>query len=592
MRPPILLLADPDSPNRFAGYLEEMLRMEGIAWLEVTRDLESDQALPPLVMVTAMYLPDDVAERLAAYVRGGGALLSARPAANLTRALGLPPARLLPEEWSSRYVLLDPGSEMVAGLPWAEGGVQFMGRPTALLPDAGEDAYTAPGVVAWIAPFPGQRSRFPAVTAHQIGAGRVVLFAFDPAESAVRQQQGRPEQSSTGALPDFDGDTTYRPSDLFLGQLDPALKDVPQADVQRTLLLRAVEWLTESQPLPRLWRFPANAPAAAFFDGDSDAMDLEDFHNALSICDRYDAPFATYLKPEAVELVDASAEAAARARGHRFGPHPWAGPQPTVEELRGALEANCAVFAARYGYRPRIHRGHWLVWPGWVDHARSLQGVGIEMDANYTAGWGFKGGYVNGTGLPARFVDEDGKSLDVYEQSTISTDDGWLLPKGGLPAHTLAQAISRSYDMIDAAVERYHTVYHPYFHPRPLKGGGAIPYPTRPWLDSILAHCRLRGIPYLDAERWLDWNIARRGVTLTTLHQTESGVECSLHAAKAIDELTVLLPLPLNSTAVAVAGSGGGGNHIVRRHGRLYASTVVSLRAGEELVVSLATVST
>ena len=28
-----------------------------------------------------------------------------------------------------------------------------------------------------------------------------------------------------------------------------------------------------------------------------------------------------------------------------------------------------------------------------------LQAAGIELDANFTAGWGFKGGYVNGTGL-------------------------------------------------------------------------------------------------------------------------------------------------------------------------------------------------
>ena len=84
----------------------------------------------------------------------------------------------------------------------------------------------------------------------------------------------------------------------------------------------------------------------------------------------------------------------------------------------------------KFGFRPRIIRNHWLIWPGWVDHVRSLAAAGITLDANFTAGYAFKGGYVNGTGLPAWFVDER-PALDVFEQSTISTDDGGCCPKAG-----------------------------------------------------------------------------------------------------------------------------------------------------------------
>jgi hypothetical protein len=601
MQSSILVLTQPDSPNRFAGYIAEQLRVEGLNWFQVVDEaafldatsssagLESaGQGEPsPLIIATAAEFSDRTVERLVAHVRSGGSLLACRPANNMLTALGFPPSRPLPPEWSNRYVLLDPDSPIVRNLPWVESGVQFLGQPVALLQgrEGDADTYVAPGPCAWIAPFPGQRTRFPALTAHLVGAGRSAFFAFDPAESAVRQQQGRPAQASTDTIVDFDGDGTFRPNDLFLGQLDPALRDVPQSDLQRTLLLRAIEWLTELAPLPRLWRFPAGAPAAAFFDGDSDAMDMQDFHNALYTCDRYDAPFATYLKPEHVELVSPEEEASARARGHRFGPHPWAGPQPSVDEMRDALEANCAAFGVRYGYRPRIHRGHWLVWPGWIEHARSLQEAGITLDANFTAGWGFKGGYVNGTGLPARFIDGDGRLLDVYEQSTISTDDGWLTPKGGLPAISLPDAISRSCGMIDAAVERYHTVYHPYFHPKPLKGGGAIPYPTRPWLDSVLAHAQRRGVPYLDAERWVDWNAARRVVQLAKVQSTSGDVRFTLHAQDAVEDITVLLPVPgAGSVAVSIDGApveGDNSASVVTRHGRAYATATLSLRAGE-----------
>jgi hypothetical protein len=248
---------------------------------------------------------------------------------------------------------------MVAGLPWAEGGVQYAGEARAYLPDDG--ALSGVMAAAWLAPFPGQRTRYPAVLGGRLGQGRVVVFAYDPADSAVRQQQGVAEHASTGAAADFDGDECFKPNDLFLGQLDPARRDVPQADLQRTLLLCALEWLTADRPLPRLWRFPENAAAAALVDGDSDSMSLDDLRLALHTCDRYQAPFATYLKPEHISLLEPGDERGFRARGHRFGVHPWAGPQPKPAESRAALEADCAAFAVRYGYRPRVHRGHWLI---------------------------------------------------------------------------------------------------------------------------------------------------------------------------------------------------------------------------------------
>jgi hypothetical protein len=589
MRPPILVLTG--ASNRFGGYLAELLRIEGLNWFDVqdVASLRPGAALPPLVLATASEMDDRTAAFLAAYVQRGGRLLAARPAPSLMQALGLPPAQPLPPAWSSGYVMLNPASPVVARLPWIENGVQYLGSAVALPSDRAEPL-ASPEALGWLAPYPGQPARYPAAIARAVGAGRVVLYAFDPAESAIHQQQGRPEQASTGAFPDFDGDGTFRPNDLFLGQLDPALRDVPQADLQRTLLLRAIEWLSQDRPLPRLWRFPDNAPAAALVDGDSDNMARDDLHLALETCDRYQAPFATLLKPEHIELVEPVEERQARQRGHRFGIHPWAGPQPGVDALRAVVEQDSAQFAARYNYRPRITRSHWVVWTGWVDHAHTLQGAGIQLDTNFTAGWGFKGGYVNGTGLPVRFAGEEGQVLDVFEQSTISGDDSWLLPKGGRPALTLADAIARSCEQIDAAVERYHTVVHPYFHPVLLKGGRAIPYPTLPWLETFLAHARHRHIPFLDAEQWLDWNQARRTVELVDLNYPDSGREmhCSLQASETLERMTLLVPLPADTADAALSLDGQplnadtlGHALITTRHGRPYAALTCSLRAGD-----------
>ena len=579
---PITVLTDSRQERPFAGYLAELLRIEGLNWVQewdlAQRPLTVDCRLSSLVAVSGLDLSAHDADILAAHARRGGNLLAARPGIHLAHALGVDGPYELWEQAFSAYVLLDDDAHPFRNLPWFEGGVQAFGRPAGyVVPDG-----TGLEAAAWLAPFPGQRTRFPAVLAGAHGRGRVALLAFDVAEGAVRQHQGNPKQAGTEALPDFDGDGAFRATELFLGQLDPARRDAPQADLQRTLLVRLVEWLTESAPLPRVWRFPHNAPAAALFDGDSDSMALDDLRLCLETCDRYGAPFTTFLKPEHVEMLDAAEEQAMRQRGHSFGPHPWAGPQPSAAELRDALAANCAQIAAKYGYRPRIHRGHWVIWPGWVEHARSLAAAGIRLDTNFTAGRSFKGGYPNGSGLPLRFVDEAGAVLDVAEQSTISTDDGWLTGKNDAAALTLAEAITRSCRQIDEALERYHTVVHPYFHPVSLKGGRALPYPTLPWLEAMLSHCKHRGLPFLRAGVWVDWNDARREISLDDYEASGDGVSFGARMGQGLYGATLLLPLPPGATAtVTVEGEPVEGESTVQRHGRTYAAAIVHGRAGD-----------
>ncbi len=185
---------------------------------------------------------------------------------------------------------------------------------------------------------------------------------------------------------------------------------------------------------------------------------------------------------------------------------------------------------------------------------------------------------------------------ELYEQSTLSTDDGWLSSKTGLPALPLAGAIARSCAQIDEAAERYHTVYHPYFHPVLLRGGRALPYPTLPWLEAVLAHCRHRGLLFLDAEQWLDWNAARRSVCLAALeHATDGqGLCCTLLAAEPVESLTVLVPVPLAAAQVTVIldGSpvdvgGAGEASTVLRHGRRYAVVTLSFRREERRCIQV-----
>src|SRR5688572_8738916 len=129
MQPPIVILTRPDSADRYASYLAEMLRVEGLNWFEERSELP-EQA--PQLVIAAAELEAASIEHLAAYVGSGGSLLACRPSAALLQALGLPPAPLLPEDWANRYVILEPTSEVVRNLPWVPSGIQFFGRPIAL----------------------------------------------------------------------------------------------------------------------------------------------------------------------------------------------------------------------------------------------------------------------------------------------------------------------------------------------------------------------------------------------------------------------------------------------------------------------------
>ena len=84
MQQPILVLWDSQTPNRLAGYLREVLEVEGYNWFAV-QDLASNPLTASqlehqtLVIVTHIELSDEVESVLVAYVRAGGQLVALRP---------------------------------------------------------------------------------------------------------------------------------------------------------------------------------------------------------------------------------------------------------------------------------------------------------------------------------------------------------------------------------------------------------------------------------------------------------------------------------------------------------------------------------
>ncbi len=547
---PILVVLDSGSPHRFSGYITEILDIEGYNWREVhdlaSGALTADALAGRQVVILAHVEPSaDAQETLLEYTRGGGGLIALRPPREMAARLGLgssPAERTMVD----RYVSFSEICALNIGID--HGPLQFHGR--------GEQ-YTWSGepnaVVAYFAATADYVTPNPAIVIGSLGQGRWAVFAYDLAESAVLFHQGRREQASDGPRADADGARQFIPNDLFVGFLDPDLRHLPQADLHQDALVRVMEWMASlTQPMPRVWHFPNGAPAAAFLNGDSDNMNARDFWNIIATADRYGVPFTTYLKPEHHEIVEPETERELVERGHDFGEHPFVSLMPTMEEMREGLREEMGEFRARYGHDPVTNRGHSVVWVGWTEQAKYLRENGVRLDTSFAGGRYHRAAYVNGSGLPVKFMDEDGALLDIYEQNTMSADDGMTTDKVFEPAQSIEQCIELSKWQADQAIDRFHTVYHPYFHPHAAQPG---PRSIQRWIEAAMEHCQERGFLFVNGTGWVAFNDGRRSLRLVGYGFDEAAMrlEMTIEAGAAVSGAAIALPFVYAGAAISGA---------------------------------------
>ena len=447
----ILVVWDSNTENRFSGYITEILDIEGYNWHEVLdltkRELTAEVLSAYQVVILTHVDPSrEVQDLLLSYVRDGGSLIALRPPREMAGELGLSSAAgtapagigLGQRTIVDRYISFSPICAINSGID--HGPLQFHGRGEQYIWNGEPNA-----VIAYFASVPDYVTEHPAIVMGALGEGNWAVFAYDLAESTVLFHQGRQEQSSIGLRPDSDGTLQFKPNDMFVGFLDPELGHLPQADLHQDALVRIMEWMASvTSPLPRVWYFPGGAPAVAFFNGDSDGMSARDFWNVIGTADRHGVPFTTYLKPEHHEIVEPELERSLSERGHDFGEHPWIGPSPSLEEMREGLREEMGAFRDRYGHDPITNRGHSVIWVGWTEQAKYLRENGVRLDTSFAGGRYHRGAYVNGSGLPVKFMDEDGTLLDIYEQNTMFCDDNWTTDKTFAPALTIDEGIEYS----------------------------------------------------------------------------------------------------------------------------------------------------
>lgn len=582
-RSPLLVLLDTGSANRWSSYIQEILDIDGFFARDVVDLATGNLADVPLhryetMVVANLDLSDDEQDLLRRYVSDGGNLIALRPPKSMADLFGLQPNESIANtRVKDRYIVLVECHHLANELLCRS--IQFRGDMD--LYRAGDAA-----VLARVAGDLDDPTGFAAISTRCVGRGKVAAFAYDLATTVVRLHQGDAANASTGTNPDPDSDDRWAPNDLFVGRLDPRLKLIPQADVHQDLLVRVITWMSEQgRPVPRAWYFPDASPSIAYLNGDSDGMDREDYDAVRSRVEDAGGRFTLYLLENHRHLFTPDDIERLRESGHAFGNHVDLPMMTSVDDARRLVARSTLSFTSAFGFRPLTTRGHCLVWPGWTDMAEILAVNGVRMDQDFIPRRFLQHGYLNGSGLPVKFMRQDGELLDIYEQNTQITDDGSVeqdkfLIRTGNPENVLQTALS----MLDDCIDRFHGVFQAAFHPH-LTMQRAL------WLlEGVLAHIRERGIPMVSGDEWVQFNDARRTVRIDDV-RFECGSGAFQFRAKSrlpIRGLTLMLPADIESRRVSSIDVDGDPSpySIQRLKGSSYVLVVVNIEEGGEVLVN------
>lgn len=496
---------DPLSPNPFGAYLPEILRAEG--WMAYEVQTLAEVSLPilqryPVVLLAEIPLTPEQATVFRSYVENGGELIAMRPSTNLRTAFGLSIAGTL----SEAYIRLDSSHPAGSGL--TSESMQFHGTGDLYLPGGNEI----------IARFYSDRTTdtgYVAVGRRAVGNGRFTFWGYDLARSIALTRQGNPAWVGQ----DREADGILRTTDLFSGWIDLERVAIPQADEQMRLLSRLIrDGLGRAVPMPQLWYFPNGALSMLILTADAHGNSQGQYDREIQSIESFGNRTTLFLTLNFESCPSAPTPNAVNrwwAAGHTVGVHPYVGYDAETGanygDYRTATSATLERFLRCYGPPvSRAIRTHQIrAGPGWVGGARVHADLGFLLDLDYY----MRGdvlrrpdgtqahGYLTGSGLPMRFIDENGVILSAFQQLTNIVDEQYMA-QPFYPNWQRDFAEIRA--MLDAAIGGYYTAFVANFHVDYYSWGEIYP-----WAEAIMAAAQGRGIPTWNADQWLDYVLNR-----------------------------------------------------------------------------------
>ena len=565
---PILVVVNQDSPNPFGLYLTEILRAEGLNCFHTTplSDLQAGSLERyDIAILAETPLTTGQAEMFTEFVARGGRLVGMRPDPRLGPVFGW---ERIEGSISSGYLKTESDHPASEGI--ASSTLQIHG-------DADLYQVAEATVVARLYTDRATASEYPAVTVNTSGSGLAVAFAFDLAKNIAYIRQGNPELANQ----DVDGLAGVRTVDMFKGWIDLERIEIPQADEQQRLFANLLSLLSK-RPLPRLWYFPEDKKSLLIVTGDSHSNPEIFMEQALEIVEKYGGHMTIYYSPQIVSDVGRAARVARfwltdhipaltdaleegfgsptpfimeklRARGHEIALHPYA--DTGLDEWLLYWKE----FTGRgYGPVSPTVRTHRVLWTGWMETARLQASYGIRMNFDfYHVGPSLQkpdgewaNGHLTGSGRPMRFIDEQGRLINLYQQHTHFADEhlipmdvpGW----GGWPGLSAPEAVEVVKNLLDRSVKKGDfAALGGQFHIDPFQLGGDPAEKASVFLDGVLAYAAELGVPIWSAREWLDFTELRHETDFADVSWDPAASTLTfrlLPSNQADATLTILLP--------------------------------------------------
>jgi hypothetical protein len=319
---------------------------------------------------------------------------------------------------------------------------------------------------------------------------------------------------------------------------------VPQADVHTALLARAVDTLA---PRPRLWYYPqAGQRSTVVMTSDDDWSTVEQFEALLAGL-RARQGHCTFFVVPGTHLTRARMDAW-EAEGHTFSVHPALESdtvrmghvaEPQRVQVAAMLRKNVARHRQQFGRSVRTIRQHAVRWLGYVDAARHLVDLGVEMESNYISVHPFSLGYMAGSGRPLPFVDTDGSLIPCYQQPSLWTEEVLIHPEFVFSFKwTVERALAETGEIIRQAAHEFYTPITFNSHP--------VSFATysSPLIEGCWDAALAQGMPIVSADDWLAWTQARRSAQIDA---DERGF--TVYAPQPLPAVTVLSPRSVEAVA-------------------------------------------
>lgn len=473
----------------------ELMRVEGI------NDVEGayfDDVTPDLLAGRAVTLvgPGDpspeMVKSLIAFAYNGGGLICCSPGEAFAAALGLDP---LLRGLSNCRIEIGQDGYPDTGLPIKGWSSFYTLKPEANCTN-----------VLPLKEACGAATGFPALIELSEGDGVIVVLSYDPAMAVYLLRQGNPMLAGCRSS----GFSRMRPSDLFDRWQDPLDAEWPVADLHCHFLRETVQrvWPGDTV-LPWLWYFPDGADTLLTFTSDDDWSTKEHFERLLASCESHRAGLTLYLVQKG-SVMDRAWLEALIASGFDFSIHPDL-PPPTLPLWENRLADHVRQFQDTYGRPPSGSvRNHCITWSGYLDGARIEARQGFSFDTNYFSLLPQGKYFMNGAGLPMRFVDTTGDTLGVFQLPTQFSDETTLVGPG-FP-FSLNLTADQGIDLITGLINRCAgpTASMMCVNAHPV----SFATYSAPLWEPVLQFARDNGIPVWDVERFNKFWQNRRSIRL------------------------------------------------------------------------------